>query len=163
MGLIIGLSVGIVILTMLVAGLTIVLLLKGPKTEVAEADNTETHVRQPDLDVAIGPPASTDGTDDTPVAAYSPLAAQSNQEETSNTTETSIPAAKPKQEIVEWLSQSKVFGIRISKNSSKVILNNKAFKPGEIVNFDFDLKLLNIDESKLLFVDSDGAEYTKRL
>ena len=154
MGLIIGLSAGIVILIGLVAGLTLVLLLKGPKIAVAEADNPETHVRQPNLDVAIDPPA---GTEETAATDPFPLTAQANNPDTR------IPAAEPKQEIVEWLSQSKVFGIRISKGSSKVILNNKAFTTGEIVNFDFELKLLNIDESKLLFVDPDGAEYTKRL
>ena len=157
-GLMIGLGACIFVLISMVAGLLFLLLLKDPKTTV-----TEGHAQQHDPDA----PAKSETTTMTPP----PMAAQTNQldtqekpaEEMHTTIEPQTPIAEPKQEIAKWLSQSKVFGIRISKKGNKVILNNKTFTIGEIVNFDFDLKLIQIDENKLLFIDSDGAEYTKQL
>jgi hypothetical protein len=72
-------------------------------------------------------------------------------------------AAKPSQDIVTWLSHAKVTGVRLSANSSKVILNNKGYIVGETVNFKLGIKVLAIQENRILFVDSNGKKYLKQI
>lgn len=72
-------------------------------------------------------------------------------------------AAKPSQDIIQWLGKSKISGVRISEKGSKVILNNKAFTVGETVNVGLGLKVLIIQEKRVLFVDTNGKKYLKQL
>lgn len=67
--------------------------------------------------------------------------------------------------VVEWLTQSRISGVRISpnKDESKVILNGKAYAVGEYVNFQLGLKVLIVEETRVLFVDDNGKKYMKRL
>ena len=74
-----------------------------------------------------------------------------------------IAAAKPSQDIIKWLSESKVTGVRLSPAGNKVILNGKAFVVDETVHFGLGLKVLAIEEKRILFVDKVGKKYMKRL
>lgn len=71
------------------------------------------------------------------------------------------PVIEPDQEIMEWLAQANITGVRITSKSSKVILNNKAFIPGDSVNSKLGLQVLEIEAQRITFVDSKGAEYLK--
>lgn len=71
-------------------------------------------------------------------------------------------AAKPSQDIIKWLEQAKISGIRLSQSGSKVILNNKAYSVGDIVNFKLGLKVLIIQEKRILFIDANGKKYLKQ-
>ena len=46
---------------------------------------------------------------------------------------------------------------------SKVILNNKAYSVGDTVNLRLGLKILIIQEKRLLFIDANGKKYMKQL
>ncbi len=74
-----------------------------------------------------------------------------------------IAAAQPSQEIIDWLSQAKVSGVRLSDSGSKVILNGKAYSIGETVHFGLGLKVRVIQEKRILFEDRIGKKYMKRL
>lgn len=72
-------------------------------------------------------------------------------------------AAKPSEDIIAWLGNAKLSGVRISETASKVILNGKAYSPGEYVNFNLGIKVMVIQENRVLFVDNTGKKYMKRL
>ncbi|MFU8847963.1 MAG: hypothetical protein ACNA77_04515 [Opitutales bacterium] len=72
-------------------------------------------------------------------------------------------AAEPNQEIITWLSQAQISGVKLSETESKVILNGKSYAEGELVNFALGLKVLIIQERRMLFVDDNGKKYMKRL
>lgn len=72
-------------------------------------------------------------------------------------------AAKPSEDIIQWLGTAKISGVKISDTESKVILNGKSYSVGEFANFKLGLKVLLIQENRILFVDNNGKKYMKRL
>lgn len=72
-------------------------------------------------------------------------------------------AAAPSDAIIEWLGKAKVSAVRLSDTESKVILNGQTYTVGEFVNYKLGLKVLVIQEKRLLFVDKNGKKYMKRL
>lgn len=70
-------------------------------------------------------------------------------------------AANP--EIITWLSQAKITGVRLSDTGNKVILNNKAYAAGETAHFGLKLKVLLIQQHRVFFIDANGKKYMKRL
>jgi uncharacterized iron-regulated membrane protein len=72
-------------------------------------------------------------------------------------------AAQPSQDIINWLGSAKLSGVKLSDAESKVILNGEAYSVGEYVNFKLGLKVMVIQEKRVLFVDSNGKKYMKRL
>lgn len=72
-------------------------------------------------------------------------------------------AAKPSQEIIDWLTQAKVTGVMLSETNSKIIFNGKTYAVGEYVNYALGLKVMVIQEQRILFVDENGKKYMKRL
>ena len=65
--------------------------------------------------------------------------------------------------IVEWLTESRISGVRLSPTNSKVILNGEAYGEGEYVNFQLGLKVIRIEEKRILFADDSGKKYMKRI
>lgn len=150
-GLMIGLGMGIILLLGLVAWLT-VLLLDKEKSQAAE-QNAATG---PGASVSEMPPQASMGTPTKP-AHTAPKPAGPTP------TVAPAPVAEPNQEIVDWLDQSRVTGVRITSTSSKVILNNEAFIPGDSVNMKLGLKVLEIEAERIIFIDSNGVKYIKML
>jgi cytoskeletal protein RodZ len=77
-----------------------------------------------------------------------------------------VAAAKAKANtpaIVEWLTESRINGVRLSPTNSKVILNGEAYGEGEYVNFQLGLKVIRIEEKRVLFADDSGKKYMKRI
>ncbi|MGJ8650384.1 MAG: hypothetical protein ACSHX4_08490 [Opitutaceae bacterium] len=74
-----------------------------------------------------------------------------------------LAAAQPSNDIIDWLSQAKVTGVRLSESGSKVILNGKAYSVGETVHYGLGLKVLVVQEQRILFIDNNGKKYMKRL
>lgn len=72
-------------------------------------------------------------------------------------------ALKPSQDIITWLSQAKFGGVRISASGNKVILNDEAYTVGDTVHLSFGLKVLLIEEKRILFIDNNGKKYMKRI
>jgi hypothetical protein len=74
-----------------------------------------------------------------------------------------VPAAEPSQAVIDWLGASKISGVRLAGGDSRVILNGDGYSVGEVVNFNLGLKVLVIQESRVLFEDENGIKYMKRL
>lgn len=71
--------------------------------------------------------------------------------------------AAPSQAVIDWLGASKISGVRLAGSDSRVILNGDAFSVGDVVNFNLGLKVLIVQEARVLFEDSNGKRYMKRL
>lgn len=72
-------------------------------------------------------------------------------------------AAIPSEAIIAWLGIAKLSGVKLAGTESKVILNGKPYAVGESVNFKLGLKVMIIQEKRVLFIDNSGKKYMKRL
>jgi len=178
-GLLIGLVAGIALLIGLVAGLTIVVLRKDPAPVAQQAATLPAPAKQiaPATPVIQPLAAPTQPLEqDSPsvlndlriarVAAEAKAAADATsakQVEAAKQLAATKAAAKPSQDIIQWLGKSKISGVRLSTSGNKVILNNNAYLVGETVNVGLGLKVLIIQEKRILFIDPNGKKYLKQL
>lgn len=185
-GLLIGLVAGIALLIGLVAGLTIVVLRKDPAPTVQQAISAPAAVTVPapkadptiqPLTAAVPAPAPTQAKEQGNPSVLNELrlareaaeakavadAATAKKAETAALAAQKAAEAKPSQDIIQWLGKSKISGVRLSASGSKVILNNKAYTVGETVNVGLGLKVLIIQEKRILFIDGNGKKYLKQL
>lgn len=186
-GLLIGLVAGIALLIGLVAGLTIVVLRKDPAPVTQQAATLPALVKQiapatpvfqplapplapptpaPTQPLEQGSPSVLNDLRLARVAAEAKAAADATsakQVEAAKQLAATKAAAKPSQDIIQWLSKSKISGVRLSTSGNKVILNNKAYSVGETVNLGLGLKVLIIQEKRILFIDPNGKKYLKQL
>ncbi len=187
-GLLIGLVAGIALLIGLVAGLTIVVLRKEPAPVAQQAIlpaapaaqvESPAQAEQTIQPLAAPAPALPVEQDNPSVlnelrlareAAETKAAADAAAAQKAEATALAAKqaadakaAAKPSQDIIQWLGHAKVSGVRLSDNGSKVILNNKAYSVGETVNVGLALKVLIIQEKRILFIDANGKKYLKQI
>lgn len=187
-GLALGIIAGFSLLIGVVAGLT-VLLLSGddqqpaPLAEAQQPAKVEAPAPAPQPAVAASPaPTSSAPTTSAPTSSANDtlselaaareaaeaeaakqreamLAAQAAEEEAARKA-----AATPDPKIIDWLSKVKLAGVRIADNGdSKVLLNNDAYGAGDTVNYSLGVKVLIIQESRVLFVDKNDKKYLKKL
>lgn len=71
------------------------------------------------------------------------------------------PPAKIDSKGINYIEGLHVAGIRASGNDSKVLMNDRVYRVGDIVEHDLDLKLVGITASSLTFEDDNGARYTR--
>ena len=64
--------------------------------------------------------------------------------------------------IIQWLEQSVITGIRLSESGNRVLLNGRSFRGGEYVHYAYKLKILTIQENRVIFADENGNKYLKR-
>lgn len=182
-GLLIGLVAGIALLIGLVAGLTIVVLRKDPAPVTQQAATLPAPVKQiapatpvfqplapptpaPTQPLEQGSPSVLNDLRLARVAAEAKAAADATsakQIEAAKQLAATKAAAKPSQDIIQWLGKSKISGVRLSTSGNKVILNNKAYSVGETVNLGLGLKVLIIQEKRILFIDPNGKKYLKQV
>ena len=70
-----------------------------------------------------------------------------------------IRVNRPDPDVVAYVNTLNVRGIRIADGESKVLMNNKVYKTGEIVNYDLNLKLSEVSGKELIFEDVQGNTY----
>jgi hypothetical protein len=83
------------------------------------------------------------------------------------------PAASPEQfkvtlqmedpRILAFLDAARINGIRSVADDAKLLMNNKVFRAGSIVDRDLGLKLVQILPNELVFEDAHGIQYRKIL
>ena len=74
------------------------------------------------------------------------------------------PAAVPVKldsKSVNFIENLHIAGIRASATDSKVLMNDRVYRIGDIVEHDLGLKLTGITASSLTFEDERGARYTR--
>jgi hypothetical protein len=178
-GLLIGLVAGIALLIGLVAGLTIVVLRKDPAPVAQQAATLPAPAKQiapatpviqplavPTQPLEQDSPSVLNDLRIARVAAEAKAAADATsakQVEAAKQLAATKAAAKPSQDIIQWLGKSKISGVRLSTSGNKVILNNNAYLVGETVNVGLGLKVLIIQEKRVLFIDPNGKKYLKQL
>ena len=72
------------------------------------------------------------------------------------------PAAPTRNiEILSFLENTRIAGVRIAGNDSKVLMNDHVYRVNSLVNIELGLRLTGIDATALTFVDENGIVYTK--
>lgn len=186
--LIISLIVGIALLVGLVAGLSVVLLQKSnpapaqtatpPPPAHAITSPGATSASQPGplqpqavtaSDAQGAPTLTTAGPDllqelrVAREAAEAKAAAEAQAAREAEAAAAQRAAAEPNPDIIQWLAEARVTGVRLSEAGNKVLINNRAYGVGEVVHYGFGLKVLIIQEHRILFVDGNDQRYMKRL
>ena len=74
------------------------------------------------------------------------------------------PAAPPQKldtKAVNFIEGLRIAGIRASTTDSKVLMNDRVYRIGDIVEHDMGLKLVGITSNSLTFENEGGARYTR--
>jgi hypothetical protein len=74
------------------------------------------------------------------------------------------PAAPPlrlEPRAVAYIENLRIVGIRVSPTDSKVLMNDRVYRIGDVVEYELGLKLTGITSSSLTFEDPRVAVYTR--
>lgn len=71
-------------------------------------------------------------------------------------------AAHKDPQVMQFLEESRITGIRAAGTSSRVIMNGETYKLGSIVESSSQLRITSILENEIHFIDASGAQYRKR-
>ena len=63
--------------------------------------------------------------------------------------------------VLKFLDEINVRGVKLAGENSKVLMNNKVFRVHNTVNNEFMLKIMEIKQHEIVFVDHAGVTYTK--
>jgi hypothetical protein len=69
--------------------------------------------------------------------------------------------AQPNLKIYTFIDQLQIMGVRFSGTSSKVLMNDRVYRVNDIVDRTLGLRLTTVTKDSLIFVDANGASYTK--
>jgi len=72
-----------------------------------------------------------------------------------------VVAAKMDNKAVGYIENLRIAGIRASATDSKVLMNDRVYRIGDIVEHELGLKLIAITSSSMTFEDERGARYTR--
>ncbi|HTL69441.1 MAG TPA: hypothetical protein VL200_17385 [Lacunisphaera sp.] len=74
------------------------------------------------------------------------------------------PAPPPTMDAkaLNYIDNLRIAGIRAAGADSKVLMNDRVFRVGDMVDRDLGLKLTGITANSLTFVDPNGASYTRQ-
>ena len=67
-----------------------------------------------------------------------------------------------KARAIEWLSEATINAVRLSADGGRALINGNAYSVGETVHYGLGLKILVIEENRILFADAQGRKYMKR-
>ncbi|MBL9216243.1 MAG: hypothetical protein JNG83_12270 [Opitutaceae bacterium] len=76
-----------------------------------------------------------------------------------------LPAAPPPKmspRAVAFIESLRIAGIRTSATDSKVLMNDRVFRIGNVVEHELGIKLTGISSSSLTFEDEQGAAYVRQ-
>jgi hypothetical protein len=71
------------------------------------------------------------------------------------------PAPKLEPKAIQYIESLKVAGIRASASDAKVLMNDRVYRIGSIVEAEMGLKLVEITANSLTFEDERGGRYTR--
>ncbi len=183
--LIIGLVVAVAVLLALVVSLSVMLLnkthspstaqshpadaqsvggLSSPATATTE-ETTATTSEGERIAPIVAQSKSTSPLDrETTTTVAEKLSRASAATETQATNEPAAQAAaQANQEIIDWLTHARISEVKISADESRVIINGESYTAGEHVNLPLGLKVIIIEERRVLFIDGNGKKYLKRI
>jgi len=68
----------------------------------------------------------------------------------------------PNPTVIAFLEASRITGVRVAGNESKVVMNNKVFRLNSVVDMKTNLKITEILNNEIQFVDASGLRYRKQ-
>src|SRR5258708_6274891 len=71
-----------------------------------------------------------------------------------------LPLAKLEPKAITYIENLHIAGIRASATDSKVLMNDRVYRVGDIVEHEMNLKLIGITANSLTFEDERGGRYT---
>jgi len=69
----------------------------------------------------------------------------------------------PDQDVLIYLDNLKIGGVRFSGVDSKVLIGDRVFRVNDVIERNFGLRLVEVQPDRLFFVDARGVAYTKNL
>lgn len=116
--------------------------------------------------VAVPPPAKAQPTGSdprvSPFRAQTPPPAQAPATAaTAPATEPARPAAKLEPRAIQFIENIKVAGIMARPTDSKVLMNDRVYRIGSLVEAEMGLTLVGITANSLTFEDGNGGRYTR--
>ncbi|MFT3828113.1 MAG: hypothetical protein QM691_00250 [Opitutaceae bacterium] len=90
-----------------------------------------------------------------------PAAASAPAPATSSTFKVTLQMEDPR--VLAFLDAARINGVRSVADDAKLLMNNKVFRAGAIVDRELGLKLIQILPTELVFEDSHGIQYRKTL
>lgn len=152
----------------------VVLSIPTPPEKPAEAQPVETKpapapVPAP-VATAVKTPAAISTPVSTPVAATpvastptAPVAAKPAPVKPDPLPAAIAPAVTPDQQVLVYLDNLRIMGVRFSGVDSKVLIGDRVFRVNDVIERNFGLKLVEVQPDRLFFVDARGVTYAKNL
>jgi hypothetical protein len=84
-----------------------------------------------------------------------------NNQQPAPVPEPAKPALKLEPKAIQYIEGLKVAGIRASATDAKVLMNDRVYRIGGIVEAELGLKLVEITANSLTFEDERGGRYTR--
>jgi len=73
------------------------------------------------------------------------------------------PAVTPDQQVLVYLDNLRIMGVRFSGLDSKVLIGDRVYRINDVIERNFGLKLVEVQPDRLYFVDARGVTYAKNL
>jgi hypothetical protein len=105
------------------------------------------------------PPAHPAAPETRPLVAQAP--APVVEQPKAEIAKTPAPALKLEPRAMNYIEGLRVAGIRASATDSKVLMNDRVYRVGDVVEHEMGLKLVGITSSSLTFEDERGGRYTR--
>ncbi len=153
----------------------VVLSIPTPAEKTAEAQPAETKPAPAPVPVQAAVPAKTPAAVATPVAPApvvptptAPVAAKPAPVKPDPLPATPSPAAvtpavTPDQQVLVFLDNLRIMGVRFSGLDSKVLIGDRVYRVNDVIERNFGLKLVEVQPDRLFFVDARGVTYAKNL
>lgn len=137
-----------------------------PTTVPAQPQPATTTVAPPVVPVAVTPPAVTAPKTEAPAPRSEtpqPVAATTPAAPVSPKPEPVRPAGPTKLEpkAIIFIESLRVVGIRASATDSKVLMNDRVYRIGNVIEHEMGIKLTGITTNSLTFEDERGGRYTR--
>ena len=165
-GLAIGAAIGAAMLIGLLVGLKVASTNRPPAPATQTAQPAD---KQPALIASNSTPSpalaaheKTAPAQDAPAQPTAP-SLPTGEPSPSTATDKTSTGADTQQAIVNWLRRAQINGVRLSEDGNKVLLNNQAYRAGDTIHTELGLKVLLIQQTRVLFIDRSGKKYMKRV
>ena len=74
-----------------------------------------------------------------------------------------MPTVTPDQQVLVYLDNLRIMGVRFSGLESKVLIGDRVYRVNDVIERNFGLKLVEVQPDRLFFVDARGVTYAKNL
>lgn len=73
-----------------------------------------------------------------------------------------LPGAQPDPTVLAFLKSSRISGVKVAGVHSRLLMNNQIYKVGDTAQPETQLRITEIKNNEVLFVDESGIQYRKQ-